>query len=71
MKTTFKNSSLFALGMVAAALLTSAPVTKSAPVAPAPVLVTLKTLSLPSALQVAGKDGDGQETHGDKGKTKG
>jgi hypothetical protein len=67
MKTTFKNSFWFTLGIAAIALLTSVHPT-SAPVASAPQSVALKTLSVPSALQIAG---DGQETHGDKGKTKG
>ncbi|MCW3098287.1 MAG: hypothetical protein JWL77_3905 [Chthonomonadaceae bacterium] len=68
MKTTFKHISLFALGMVAIALLTSVRLTPAT--AAMPTTVTLKTLSVPSAILVAGKD-DGQESHGDKGKTKG
>ena len=69
MKTTFKHISLFAFGIAAIALLTSVRLTP-ATAAPAPTPVTLKTVSVPSAILVAGKD-DGQETHGDKGKTKG
>ena len=62
MKTTFKHISLFALGMVAVAVLTSARV------APAP-RSAYRTLSLKSVTQVLVVDG--QETHGDQGKGKG
>ena len=67
MKTTFKNSFRLTLSIAAIALLTSVH-PMSAAVASAPRSVALKTLSVPSAMQIAG---DGQETHGDKGKTKG
>ena len=70
MKNICKHISLFALGMVAVALLTSARVSP-APATSVSGTATLKIVSLPSALQIAGRDSDGQETHGDKGKTKG
>jgi hypothetical protein len=68
MKNTFKTISLCALGIAGFALLTSVRPTPAPAAASAPRTVTLKTISVPSAIQVAG---DGQETHGDKGKTKG
>ena len=58
MKTTFKQISHLALGMVAVAVLTSARVT------PAPTSAQ-KSLSLKSVSQLL--VADGQETHGDKG----
>ena len=69
MKTTFKHISLFALGIAAIAILTSVRLT-SATFAPSPTTVTLKTVTVSSSVLVAGGD-DGQETHGDKGKTRG
>jgi len=67
MKNTLKHISVCALGLVAIALLTS--VRPMSATAVPHATVTLKTVSVPSAILVAGKDGDGQESHG--GKTKG
>jgi len=66
MKNTLKHISVCALGLVAIALLTS--VRPMPATAASHATITLKTVSVPSAIMVAGKD-DGQESHG--GKTKG
>ena len=63
MKTTFKNITLFAFGIAAVAMMTSARLTPAPASAPG-------TLSLKVVPQVLVAD-DGQETHGDKGKGKG
>jgi len=71
MKNTFNNISRFALGMVALALLTSVRLTPATASFERPML-SLKSVSLDSGLLLAGGGGgDGQESHGDKGKTKG
>ena len=70
MKNTFKNISLFALGIVAVATLTSVRLTPALTSA-TPKTVTLTMVSVPSALLVTLGGDDGQESHGDKGKTKG
>ena len=69
MKNIFKNISLFALGIAAVTTLASVRLTP-VPVPSVARTVVLRTVSLTSGVQVAGGD-DGQETHGDKGKTKG
>lgn len=70
MKKTLTLSSLFVFGMVAVTLLISAP-QPSMRSAAAPQ-ITLKTAAVPSAVLLAGNGGgDGQESHGDKGRTHG
>ena len=61
MKTTFKHITLFAFGIVAVAILTSA--------RPMPASAS-RTFSQKIVTQALVAD-DGQETHGDKGKGKG
>ncbi len=70
MKNTFKNISLFALGVVAVATLTSVRLTP-VPTNSTPKSTTQVSVSVPSVMLVTDSRDDGQESHGDKGKTKG
>ena len=67
MKNTFKNISQFALGIVAVALLTTVRLTPATATYAHPML-SLKTITVTGVLVAGGGGGDGQESHGDKGR---